>query len=91
MAPDARLPIPGELVRRLAASDLNAQTMRSAMQRLRVAGITLPFESLHIGKLDGRRLLAAMLVPISQHELARLLPRSARRDEYDTTEEESSI
>jgi len=69
-----KLPVPRELVRRLAAHDTGG-AVKIAQRRLRIAGLPLPFLQFEGGGINGRRLLAALLVPIGNHELTTLLPR----------------
>lgn len=70
----AHLPIPAEMVRRLAANDAG-DAVSLAQQRLRIAGIAIRFPELKASRMDGRRLLAALMVPISDSDLRTLLPR----------------
>jgi len=70
----AHLPIPPEMVRRLAASDTTG-ALALAQQRLRIAGIAIQFPKLDASRMDGRTLLAALLCPISNSDLQSLLPR----------------
>lgn len=67
------LPIPPELIRRLAAND-TAGAVSLAQQRLRIAGIAIRFPELQASRMDGRRLLAALMVPVSDGDLRTLLP-----------------
>ncbi|MEX0916369.1 MAG: type I-U CRISPR-associated protein Csx17, partial [Wenzhouxiangellaceae bacterium] len=73
-----QLSVPAELVRRLAADDIG-EAVKLAQRRLRIAGIPVDFLKLKGGGTNGRRLLAALMVPISHHELKTLLPRRAKQ------------
>jgi len=75
---DRQLPVPAELVRRLAADDIG-EAVKLAQRRLRIAGIPVDFMKVKGGGINGRRLLAALMVPISHHELKTLLPRRAKQ------------
>lgn len=81
----ARLPIPAEMVRRLAANDTGG-AVSLAQQRLRIAGIAIRFPGLTASRMDGRRLLAALMVPISDSDLKTLLPRQILHTETEMTE-----
>lgn len=70
----AHLPIPAEMVNRLAANDVRG-AVSLAQQRLRIAGIAIRFPELNASRMDGRRLLAVLMVPISNSDLRALLPR----------------
>jgi CRISPR-associated protein Csx17 len=73
-----QLPVPAELVRRLAADDIG-EAVKLAQRRLRIAGIPVEFPKLEGGGINGRRLLAALMVPVSNYELKTLLPRRAQQ------------
>jgi CRISPR-associated protein Csx17 len=73
-----QLPIPAELVRRLAADDIG-EAVKLARRRLRIAGIPVEFLKLEGGGINGRRLLAALMVPVGHHELKTLLPRRTQQ------------
>jgi len=75
---DRQLSVPAELVRRVAADDIG-EAVKLAQRRLRIAGIPIDFLKLKGGGINGRRLLAALMVPISHHELKTLLPRRAKQ------------
>lgn len=73
-----RLSIPEEVVRRLAADDISGAT-ELAQRRLRIVGVPAAFPKLSGGGVNGQRLLAALMVPISHQELRTLLPRRAQQ------------
>lgn len=75
---DRQLSVPAELVRRLAADDIG-EAVKLAQRRLRIVGIPIDFLKLEGGGINGQRLLAALMVPISHHELKTLLPRRAKQ------------
>jgi len=71
---ERKLPLPGDMVRRLAAGQIR-QVLPPAMRLLRVAGLYPGKTEPAAGIQDGRLLLAALMVPISDHDLQRLWPR----------------
>ncbi len=73
------LPIPVELIRRLAADDI-AGAAKLGERQLRITGLPVRFPGLETGRGTGRRLLAALLVPIADFELRRLLPQRMERE-----------
>jgi len=73
-----QLPVPAEMIRRLAADDVGG-AVELAQRRLRIAGVPLEFLKLKGGGSNGRRLLAALMVPISHRELKTLLPRRGQQ------------
>jgi len=81
LAPDSRLPIPPALVRYLAAGDF-VRSVRLAERARRVAGFGTRYPDLAASGLDGPRLLAALLVPVSDNDLRRLEPRRRDREEH---------
>lgn len=76
---DRRLPLRADLVRRLAANEVQG-AIDHGFRQLRAAGVEIQFPHIDAGASDGRRLLASLLVPISDFEIQRLLPRSVRRE-----------
>ncbi len=70
---ECNLPIPGELIQRLAGNNL-AGTIRIAVRQLRIAGLSIDDSGISAPNIDGLRLLAALLVPVSGHEIQTLLP-----------------
>ncbi|WP_280554638.1 type I-U CRISPR-associated protein Csx17 [Halomonas sp. 25-S5] len=83
----SQLGIPSELVRRLETGRISA-AIELALRRLRIAGIATGLRHLEPGGLSGRRLLAALLVPISDTDLKRLMCRVHRP--ANTTENSTS-
>lgn len=77
LSPETRLPLPQDMVRRLAAGDMEG-ALGTAVKRLRIAGMAVDFHNLSAGATDGRRLLAALLVPITDYDLKCLLPLSTQ-------------
>ncbi len=80
-----RLPIPAELIRRLAGNQIEP-ALKLALRRLRIAGLAADFRQIQSGTLDGRRLLAALLAPLGDGDLNRLVRRLRRPVETNTTE-----
>jgi CRISPR-associated protein Csx17 len=68
------------IVRLLAANHVGEAVKRSA-RRLRAWGLPTLTSFEHAGHADGRRLLAALLIPISDADLRRVVHRVARREE----------
>ncbi len=70
---DRSLRLPAEIPARLAADDVKA-ALRLAWQRLRALGVRLPGrEPPCAAGLDGPRLLAALMIPLTYAETSRLL------------------
>ncbi len=77
---DIRLPVPPGLVARLRTGDVGA-AMALALQRARASGLPISFEPRRedaVG-IDGPRLLAALLIPIRQMDLGRVMQRAYPR------------
>ena len=74
MPADRALPLPPELLRKLAANDA-ASALRIAQPRLRNAGIRVPFHDLAASRIDGSRLCAALMTPIAGYGLKTLFPK----------------
>lgn len=73
LPPDRSLRLAAEIPARLASGDVNA-ALKIAWQRLRALGVKLPGrEPPSAAGLDGPRLLAALIVPLTFSETARLL------------------
>jgi len=73
LPPDRALRLPAEIPARLAANDAQAAA-RIAWQRLRALGVKLPGRnSPHVSGVDGPRWLAALCIPVTYVETARLL------------------
>ena len=75
LGPDARLPLPATLLGHLLSGhpDRVARAIRQAQDRARFAGLGRSFDGLDGGGLDGRRLAAALLIPIQAHAVRRLV------------------
>lgn len=74
---DGRLPASADLVRRLMAGQTGG-VLETALRRLRVHGLDIALAGLGRGAADfpdGRRLLAALFVPVGDADLRHLLPR----------------
>ena len=87
-----RIPVPPGLVARLRGGDVDG-AVRSALARARASGVASPFA--HGGGahttafgagMDGRRLAAALLIPIHDAQLRTLLERA-----YPTAKEEEDV
>lgn len=72
LRPDATLPLPPELIRQLAAGRVD-QAVEGARRRLRASGVPSPVPQLRPIHRDGPRLLAALMVPISDRGLKKVL------------------
>ena len=68
---DQSLRLPPEIPRLLAANRLDA-ALQLALRRLRIAGLNTPALLPNTEGMDGRRLLSALLVPISTRALRQL-------------------
>ena len=82
----ASLTTPPYLLRALASNRLDDRTLLAAVRRLRNDGIPVAPWEVSAAGMNGRRLLAALLVPLSDREFKHLLPPPER--EGATTEEE---
>lgn len=76
---DQHLPIPADMVRRLAAGQVDP-VMARAMRALRIAGLVSETLTPAPGIHDGQWLLAALMAPISDYDLQRLLPRTLEQE-----------
>lgn len=86
LPPERSLPLKADLLRRLEANDV-AGALELGRRRRRAAGIGTGFRQVAPGIADGRRLLAALMVPISDAALKSLLSaRQAETESSDTTE-----
>ena len=81
-----RIPLPPGMVARLRRGDVDG-TVRLALARARASGIASPFAHASDARAsgfgvgtDGRRLAAAMLIPIHDHQLQTLLDRAYPTD-----------
>ena len=87
-----RFPLPPGLTARLQSGDVDG-AVRMALARARASGLASPFAHRSVGRAtrfgagtDGRRLAAAMLMPIHDHELQALLERA-----YPTEKETQDV
>jgi len=72
LPPERTLPLKADLLRRLEADDV-AGALELGRRRRRAASIGTGFQRVAPGTTDGRRLLAALIVPISDTALRALL------------------
>ena len=73
LPPDRALRLPAEIPARLAADDVPT-AVRIAWQRLRALGVKLPGRNPpRVSGMDSRRWLAALCIPLTYAETARLL------------------
>ncbi|MDN5924089.1 MAG: type I-U CRISPR-associated protein Csx17, partial [Xanthomonadales bacterium] len=81
---DAKLPLESAMLKRLWLGSAN--TMRYATRRLRTGGLSIDTSNIDITTVVSRRLLAALLIPIADAELRRLLKplMPATRDKEKT-------
>lgn len=72
---DTRLPLPATLLGQLLSGDHRrvGSAIRQAQSRARIAGLGRSFDGLGAAGLDGRRLAAALLIPIRTSEVCRLV------------------
>lgn len=86
LPPDRSLRLPAEIPARLASGDV-ATALSIAWQRLRALGVTLPGrQPPGATGLDGPRLLAALMIPITFAETGRLLRWLDLQPEHVTPE-----
>ncbi|MBI2802515.1 MAG: type I-U CRISPR-associated protein Csx17 [Gammaproteobacteria bacterium] len=93
LPPDRSLRLPAEIPARLAANDVQA-AMRIAWQRLRAFGVKLPGRNPpQVAGVDGTRWLAALCIPLTSAETARLLRGLDLNPEFDpdTTEPTETV
>ncbi|MGH7446054.1 MAG: hypothetical protein ACRELT_00745, partial [Longimicrobiales bacterium] len=67
-------------IARLLAADRVGDAVSLGLRRMRAGGLRPLIEPFDVGQPDGRRLLAALLVPLSDADLRRTLYRVATRD-----------
>lgn len=72
LLPEASLPLPAGLIRRLEVNDV-AEALEQGRRRLWAGGVRLRLPEVAPGTANGRRLLAALLVPVSDGALRSLL------------------
>jgi len=87
LARERTLPLRGDVLRRLAADDV-AGAVELARRRLRGAGIPMASRAFRPGTGNGRRLLAALMIPISNRALAALLRLPSETDDTPETAEQ---
>ena len=86
LPPERSLPLKADLLRRLEANDVGG-ALELGRRRRRAAGIGTGFRQVAPGIANGRRLLAALMVPISDAALKSLLPAGrAETESSETTE-----
>ena len=88
----SHIPLPSGLIARLRGGEVD-EAVRLALDRARASGVASPFahgsarRTTGFGAgMDGRRLAAAMLIPIHDHQLKTLLERV-----YPTEEEDEDV
>ncbi|MDZ7781134.1 MAG: type I-U CRISPR-associated protein Csx17 [Gemmatimonadota bacterium] len=70
--PDIRPPPPDELVRLMGSGRVQEAVVK-AHRMLRVRGLPVPASVPSAGRIDGRRLLSTLMVPLWDHDLGALL------------------
>lgn len=86
LPPERTLALKAGILRRLEANDV-AGALELGRRRRRAAGIGTGFQRVAPGITDGRRLLAALLVPVSDAALKTLLPSGrAEAEPNESTE-----
>lgn len=90
LAAEARLPLPATLLGQLLSGDPGrlADAIDQAQSRARIAGFGRSFVGLGAAGLDGRRLAAALLIPIHDDNVRRNLVAIAYPD---TVQQEGSV
>ncbi|SFM58066.1 CRISPR-associated protein Csx17 [Ectothiorhodospira mobilis] len=73
LPPEATLPLPAGILRRLEAGDVT-EALDQGIRRLRASGLRTTLNALAPGTRQGQRLLAALMVPISDAGLKSLNP-----------------
>jgi CRISPR-associated protein Csx17 len=87
LPPDCNLRLPAEIPARLASGDIS-NALENAWQRLRALGAKLPGRKPpRVAGVDGPRLLAALMIPLTFAETARLLRWLDRAPEFESLEE----
>lgn len=84
LPPDGSVPLKADVLRRLAANDV-AGAVELARRRLRAADIPMASRAFRPGTRDGRRLLAALMIPISDRAVTALLRLPSEK--HETTEQ----
>jgi CRISPR-associated protein Csx17 len=84
LAEGASLSVPPNLLRLLMTRRTTRDAVTSALRRCRSSGLVCPFaDSMIAAPLDGRRLAASLLIPITNHSLATVVARAFVADEGD--------
>lgn len=81
-----RLPVPPGLVTALRRGNVD-RAMRGGLARARASGLASPFDPARAGTCfgagtEGRRLAAALLIPLAEADLARLIARAYPQEEF---------
>jgi CRISPR-associated protein Csx17 len=78
LPPDAALPIPSGLLGRLLdRGEIGIKdATEMAARRVRASGVSLPIQPGSVPRMDGRRLAAALLIPIGTRGMRQLLDRA---------------
>lgn len=84
LPPEATLPLPAGILRRLEAGDV-AGALEQGVRRLRASGLRTGLHAPAPGTRQGQRLLAALMVPISNTALKSLLRLAADEDHSEST------
>ncbi|MFP4182457.1 MAG: hypothetical protein ACLFTX_07690, partial [Thiohalospira sp.] len=82
--PEASLPLEVGILRRLESGDV-AGALEQGMRRLRVASLRTGLHAPAPGTRQSRRLLAALMVPVSDAALQSLLRLETEEDPSETT------
>jgi CRISPR-associated protein Csx17 len=83
LAEGKSLPVSSDLLRLLMAGRTRA-AVTSALRRFRASGFVCPFADSGIAvSVDGRRLAASLLIPITNNSLATVVARAFQTDEGD--------
>ncbi|MCS4505188.1 type I-U CRISPR-associated protein Csx17 [Arhodomonas aquaeolei] len=83
---ETHLPLPREIPRRLHSGDV-AEALASGLRRLRAAGIRTGLHAINPGHRDGRRLLAALMIPIADSALKSLWHAETATEQTQKTSE----
>jgi CRISPR-associated protein Csx17 len=87
LPPDRNLRLPAEIPARLASGDIG-NALENAWRRLRALGVKLPGRKPpRVAGVDGPRLLAALMIPLTFAETARLLRWLNLAPEFESLEE----
>lgn len=83
---DVKLPLPAEIPRWLQTGKLE-KAIELALRRLRIAGVETPVSGIGVAGLDGPRLLSALMLPIRDDDLKRVMKRIIRKDKQTAASE----